>query len=304
MPRTLQVGQTCEVHVVTLTPDGPADECLLTVDDLLLEAPNWSLDDAALILNGDGRLWRLELESHALTPIEIDVPELNNDHVLDPDGSHIFLSAMDGQIYRADLAGGPAVKVTDDRFGDGFFHFLHGVSPAGDELAWIGLRFDRTSGNGSASIPEVFTTSLVTGDVRQLTGTGRPADGSEYSPDGEWIYFNTEQFSEVPGAAQLARMHTDGSGVEQLTSDDAVNWFPHLSLDGQWGVHIAFPAGTLGHPADLPVRLNVVRPEVDGWQVPVASIELFGGQGTINVNSWSPSSGAFAYVSYPLGATP
>jgi Tol biopolymer transport system component len=29
-------------------------------------------------------------------------------------------------------------------------------------------------------------------------------------------------------------------------------------------------------------------------------VKLFGGQGTINVNSWSPDSKKFAYVSYEL----
>ena len=304
MPRSLQPGQTRQIHVVTRTPDGWVDQLLLTTDDVLLEAPNWTIDGSALLLNGDGVLWRFDLATGVLASLDIDVPELNNDHVLDPDGVHVYLSAMDGHVYRAAIDGGAATRATGDRFGDGWFHFLHGVSPAGDELAWIGLRFEQTADNSTATIPEVFTTNLTTGEVRQLTNTGRPSDGSEYSPDGEWIYLNTEQFNDVPGAAQIGRMHRDGSDVEQLTHDDAVNWFPHLSPDDEWAVYISFPTGTLGHPADLPVTLKVVHPADGGWEAPVTTIDLFGGQGTINVNSWSPTSEAFGYVSYPLGATP
>jgi TolB protein len=36
------------------------------------------------------------------------------------------------------------------------------------------------------------------------------------------------------------------------------------------------------------------------WSSPIRTYPLFGGQGTINVNSWSPDSGRFAFVTYPM----
>src|SRR3954453_14913491 len=131
MTRTLQPGQRCEVWIASVTGDR---QLVFTTEDLLLEAPNWTLDGDALILNGDGKLWKLDLGQMRLetTPLT-GIPGLNNDHILDPDGAHVFLSANDGHIYRAALRGGPATRITKD---DGFFHFLHGVRPDGQELAY------------------------------------------------------------------------------------------------------------------------------------------------------------------------
>lgn len=296
MPRTLLPDQRCIVHIAEVTDDGLVVSDVLETAELLLEAPNWTLDGAALVLNGDGALWRLPLDDGALERIDLDVPELNNDHVLDPDGEHVFVSAMDGHIYRGALAGGPTVCMTDARHGDGFWHFLHGVSPEGDEIAYVGLVIGGgTLGAGEAYAQRVSAAGPV-GSTRQLTSSGKHVDGPEYS--GEWVYLNTEQFSEAPGHAQVARLPREGGELEQLTFDDCVNWFPHLAPDGSRAVYIAFPTGTLGHPENLPVTLNLV--EDDAWAAPVASQDLFGGQGTINVNSWAPDSRRFAFCSYPL----
>jgi hypothetical protein len=61
---------------------------------------------------------------------------------------------------------------------------------------------------------------------------------------------------------------------------------------------VSFPAGTLGHPADLDVEVQVVS--TSDWQVPLQSYAVFGGQGTLNVNSWSPDSTEFAFIACPF----
>ena len=76
-----------------------------------------------------------------------------------------------------------------------------------------------------------------------------------------------------------------------------VDWFPHVSPDGRFASYIAFPAGTLGHPADVDVEVRLVS--TDDWSTPLRRYPLFGGQGTLNVNSWSPDSARFAFVAYP-----
>jgi len=296
LPRKLMPNQRCQVWVHDVATN--ENSCVFETSSLLLEAPNWALDGRALILNGDGVLWRLPVDEPVLQQIEIDgVPPLNNDHVLDPDQEHVFVSAYDDwQIYRASLAGGHATQITGKEGHEGLRHFLHGVSPDGAQLAFVGIRVDEASDPVKLLFAEIFTVGADGNGYRQITHAGVPADGPEYSPDGQWIYLNTEAFS---SSAQIARMRLDGSEIARLVASETVDWFPHLSPDGRHCVYLAYPSGTTGHPANLDVKLMIVR---DGdWDRPVVAARLFGGQGTINVNSWSPDSRQFAYVAYPIG---
>ena len=290
--RELSPGQSSRVMIAGI--DGAPARVLFESDDILFEAPNWTVDGRALILNGQGLLWRLEVDTGELSQILVsDIPALNNDHVLHPDGESIFLSANDWHIYHAPLTGGAATRVTGG--GDPRLHFLHGVSPDGQTLAYVGLE---PEGDNLWARANIFTIPSSGGESTRLTDTTSPADGSEFSPDGEWIYFNTEQFSSAPGHAQIARMRADGSALEQLTHDAGVNWFPHISPDGATFVYLTFPSGTIGHPADLDIELKLVRN--NDWAGAETIAALFGGQGTINVNSWAPTSDRFAYVEYPI----
>lgn len=296
--RTLSTNQRSQVWI-----GGPGltdPELIFETDELLVEAPNWSLDGGSLLLNGNGRLWRLAPDGlGGLAEIDHQgLPEINNDHVLDPDGEHAYLSAMDGHIYRAPLDGGAVARVTSD---DGVWHFLHGVSPDGRRLAYVRMADFSQPGRLAIMEPNGPTAVVDTGDGH--------IDGPEWSPDGQWIYLNTEAFTDAPGHAQLARVRDDGWGagglgddesaeVERLVVSGAVDWFPHLSPDGLLATYISFPAGTLGHPADLEVEVRVVA--TADWTTPLQRYQLFGGQGTINVNSWSPDSRRFAFVAYPI----
>lgn len=305
MIRTLQQGQRCEVWIASVTGER---ELVFTSEDLLLEAPNWTLDGGALILNGAGKLWRLETAGStggpglSLEPVPLTgIPDLNNDHVLAPDGTGIYLSANDGHIYRAPLDGGQATKITDD---DGLFHFLHGVSPNGEELAYVGIEA------GDFTQPGKLMTIPASGGTMTTIDVEGHSDGPEYSPDGEWLHFNTEAFTDMPGHAQLARIGapraTDGGikkasdarAAERLLESETVDWFPHISPDARFASYIRFPSGTVGHPADLTVDVVVVS--TGDWAAPLHAWTLFGGQGTLNVNSWSPDSTRFAYVAYPI----
>jgi Tol biopolymer transport system component len=294
-PRTLAKGQRCEVWVHDVAR--AENRMIFATTDLLLEAPNWALDGDTLILNGNGTLWRLPVDAPKLHAIDIQgVPPLNNDHVLDPDGVHIFVSSYDDwQLYRAPLAGGKAVQVSGKEGPAGLLHFLHGVSPDGQQLAFVGVQAEINDVNFRFITAEICTLSADGRGFRQITSGGAPSDGPEYSPDGQWLYFNTETFS---GHAQIARMRPDGSDMVRLTDEPTVDWFPHISPDGTLAVYLAYPADTQGHPADLWVDLKLVRGGDWAGAKPVA--RLFGGQGTINVNSWSPDSTRFAFVTYPM----
>jgi TolB protein len=293
-PRTLAKDQRCQVW----THDVASGESrmILETTNLLLEAPNWALQGDALILNGDGKLWRLPLEEPELQVIDLQgVPPVNNDHVLDPDGVHIFVSAYDDwQLYHAPLAGGMAQKVSGKEGPVGLLHFLHGVSPDGRQLAFVGVQARITEDSFTFLSAEICTLGADGRGFRQITSGGL-ADGPEYSPDGKWIYFNTEAFS---GHAQIARMQPDGAEMTRLTDEPTVDWFPHISPDGNLAVFLAYPPGTRGHPADLWVDLKLVRG--GDWAGAQSVARIFGGQGTINVNSWSPDSTRFAFVTYPI----
>ena len=286
--RTFQPGQTAQLFTYDLAT---GTSTLVTESDaVLFEAPNWSVDGDWLIVNGNGVLQRVPVAGGDLESIAAPgLPLLNNDHVLSPDGSFAYVSGFDGHLHQVDLAARTSRRVSNDR-GPDFVHFLHGVSPDGALLAYIGM--DLLPDGGVRT--NIYTVPTAGGPDQQLTDDAHPDDGSEFGPDGSWIYFNSERASATSGHAQLFRMQPDGSGVEQLTDDERVNWFPHISPDGSRIEYLSFPPGTVGHPADLDV---IVRLLEDGASSDL--VHLFGGQGTINVPSWAPDGTRFAYVAYP-----
>jgi TolB protein len=289
-PRTLHPGQRTDVWIAEA--GGGPPRLVFSTGDILLEAPNWSPDGGGLLLNGDGVLWRLDLAPETKlkeVPIE-DLPPINNDHVLDAERDLIYLSADDGQIYVAPIEGGIARRVTND---PSRWHYLHGVSPDGATLAFVELPRD-----GSLVPGRLALASSAGGETRYPQAGGRHLDGPEYSPDGTWLYLNTEEFASFAGHAQLARVPAEGGHLERLVESESVDWFPHLSPDGEFATYISFPPGTVGHPPDLDVEVRLVH--TADWRKVVASFPLFGGQGSLNVNSWSPDGRWFGFVGYPV----
>ena len=130
-------------------------------------------------------------------------------------------------------------------------------------------------------------------EVHQLTDDGHDSMPA-FSEDGEWVYFNSARTSIM----RIWRMRPDGSEQQQVTFDEQYgDWFPHPSPDGKWLVLLSYDRAVEGHPPNQHVCLRIMplsggRPEI--------LLELFGGQGTINVPSWSPDSSEFAFVSYRL----
>lgn len=288
--RQLQPGQRAELTVIGA--DGAGRTVLLTADEVI-EAPNWTPDGKALIFNAGGELWRIPADGSA-EPIKIDtgnLRDLNNDHVLSPDGQTVYVSSDDGHLYAVPIGGGTPRRVSNDH-PTPHHYYLHGISPDGGTLSYVAV--EKPAG---ARRVNIFTIPAAGGPDTRITDLDAPHDGPEYSPDGAWLYFNSERAS--PGHAQCFRMRADGTGVEQLTHDERVNWFPHISPDGASIVYISYPPGTQGHPADKDVILRFMNPDGSGQR---DTVSFFGGQGTINVNSWAPDSQRFAYVAYPMTA--
>lgn len=261
----------------------------------LFEAPNWTRDNR-LLLNGSGDLWLLPLDGSS-KPEKIraaGLPAVNNDHVLHPSEDAVLASANDFHIYHVSLGGGAARRITPD---DGDMRFLHGISPTGSHLAIVKMQPDEGEWWRRASIFEIGTDGKSEHLVAAHSG---PTDGPEYSPDGQWIYFNTEKFS--IGHAQIARIRRNGENLQQLTFNSRVNWFPHLSPTGSHAVYLSYPGGTEGHPADRQVRLVLVKD--NHWNRGQEVARFTGGQGSINVNSWAPDGSAFAFIDYPTSESP
>jgi TolB protein len=249
-----------------------------------IEAPNWSRDGKHFLFNRSGQMYKLPVLGGEPQLIDTGfASRCNNDHCLSPDGSQLAISDQSREnkslIYVLPVTGGTPRLVT--RLGPSY---LHGWSPDGKTLAYCAER------NGEF---DIYTIATAGGRERRLTASPGLDDGPDYSPDGQYIYFNSVR----TGTMQIWRMKSDGSGQQQVTSDSYNNWFPHPSPDGKWIVFLSYEKEITGHPANKDVMLRIMP--VGGGEIAVLA-KLFGGQGTINVPSWSPDSRSLAFVSYRL----
>jgi TolB protein len=252
-----------------------------------VEAPNWSRDGKRLLFNSEGRLYSVPVGGGVPTPIDTGTAHrLNNDHGLSRDGRWLAIShepVEDSLIYVLPARGGEPRQVT--ALGPSYWH---GWSPDGKTLAYCASRHDEFDIYTIAASAEKST------DERRLTTAPGLDDGPDFSPDGKTIYFNSER----TGLMSIFRMNADGSKQEQVTRDGAfADWFPHPSPDGKWLVFLSFDKSVKEHPPNKDVALRLLA--LPGGE-PRVLTRLFGGQGTLNVPSWSPDSRQVAFVSYRL----
>ncbi|MET7701490.1 hypothetical protein [Streptomyces sp. NPDC005485] len=292
--RTLLPRQRAELYVLDV--DNGDSRLALSSEDQLFEAPNWHPDGRWIVVNADGALYLVDSQAPSdLVAIHTPgLPELNNDHLVSPDGRWHYVSANDGHLYRVPWEGGHSERITTPKAPERRFrHFLHGVSPDGTTLLYVGTEaLDKDEWGRRA----LWSINLMTGEERLIGDGYSPADGPEFSTDGASVFFNSEVASNHPGHAQLFRHDLAEGTVRQLTFDERVNWFPHPSPDGQRLAYLSYPQGTVGHPPDLPVVLRLIDLP-DGPPRDLAMLP--GGQGTINVPCWAPDSRRIAYVQYP-----
>ena len=250
------------------------------------EAPNWKWNDNTLIYNSGGKLYSIPAEGGEPEEIYTSfATDCNNDHGLSPDFEKIVISHYSGEelgslIYTLPSEGGEPKLVTEK--GPSYWH---GWSPDGKTLVYCAER------NGEY---DVYSIPVEGGEETRLTDAVGLDDGPEYSPDGKYIYFNSVR----TGQMKIWRMNADGSNQIQITPDDDYgDWFAHPSPDNKWLVFVSYDKSVEGHPANKDVVIR--KMEINGGE-PEVIVTLFGGQGTINVPSWSADSKEFAFVSYRL----
>jgi TolB protein len=270
-------------NALEVVPIASKERRVVYYTDDHIEAPNWTRDGQGFIFNKHGNLYKLPVTGGDPAMIDTDFAiHCNNDHGLSPDGTQLAISDQSkpggkSLIYVLPVAGGTPRQITTT--GPSYWH---GWSPDGATLAFCGER------NGEF---DVYTIPVAGGEEKRLTTAPGLDDGPDYSPDGKYIYFNSVR----SGGMQIWRMKPDGSDQEQVTSDDRNNWFAHPSPDGKWIVFLTYNKDVTGHPGNQDVELRLMP--VNGGKIEVLA-KLFGGQGTMNVPSWSPDSKEVAFVSY------
>jgi TolB protein len=252
-----------------------------------LQAPNWKSDGGVLVFNSEGKLFSFDINTSEVKEIPTGFAvNNNNDHVLSFDGKlqgisdHTKHPNNQSLVYVLPSDGGEPEQITKEGPS-----YLHGFSPDGNYLVY-------TAGRNNADNLDIYKYSRTTKMEVQITNSPGLDDGSEYSPDGKYIYFNSTR----TGLMQIWRMKPDGSDQEQLTFDESNNWFPHISPNGKWIVFITY--GTEIKADDHPFykRVYIRMMPAEGGEPKVIAY-LYGGQGSMNVFNWSPDSRQISFVS-------
>ena len=260
--------------------------------DGVIEAPNWLKNSRRILYNAEGLMYAYDPDTGISSKIDTGVCNAcNNDHVVSPDEKYLAVSHMtfdegfSSRVYVVPLEGGEARLVTPNSPS-----FLHGWSPDGAEFAYCAFR----QHEGKQEV-DIYTIPAEGGEETRLTSGGFN-DGPEYSPDGKYIWFNSTR----TGLMQIWRMERDGSRQEQMTFTERNNWFGHVSPDGRKVVWLSY------RKEDLEAGEHLPNMQVELWEMnsdgtaPRRIASLFGGQGSINVNSWAGDSRHIAFVSYEI----
>ena len=282
-----QVPANIESSLVLLDVQTGRETVVLT-EKRHFEAPNWSRDGTYLLINAKGKIEKIAVSGKKLGIVNTGFAnDCNNDHGFSFDGKTLVISHNDttlhpnlnSRIFVLPAAGGKPRLVTEQ-----FPSYWHGISPDGQTLLYCAMRNDEW---------DVYSIGINGGPETRLTDAKGLDDGPEYSYDGQWIYFNSHR----TGRMHLYRMKPDGSGTEQLTNDEFDNWFAHPGPDNKSIAYIAYMKDQQGrHPFGQDVKLRLM--DVKTRKVRDLTPVFYGGQGTINVPSWSPDGKRIAFVRY------
>lgn len=262
---------------------------LILKENRHFEAPNWSRDGKFLLINALGKLEKISPQGEKLGTLNTGtVQKANNDHGYTFDGKVLFISSGKSEIkggssfiYKVGAEGGEPVLLTPLTPS-----YWHGVSPDGKTMVYCAAR------NGNYDVYQMDSNG---GEEIRLTSTEGLDDGPEFSPDGKYIYINSYR----TGMMQIWRMKPDGSDPEQMTFDHMSNWFAHIAPNNKVATIISYVEDQKqSHPFGHQVKLRLL--DLTTKKIKDLTEAFYGGQGTINVPSWSPDGKKFAYVRYEL----
>jgi TolB protein len=250
-----------------------------------MQSPDWAPDGKSILVWESGGLERIPYldPDGGGPPQRIDLHGLigcSGNFGLSPDGKVLAVSCSrvpggTHQVYLVPTAGDGAPRQLTRGVAASFFHAW---SPDGKMIAFT---------RGSASRADIFTIAAAGGPETRLT-TDTVNDGPVYSPDGQYIYFDSAR----SGAIRIWRMRPDGSQAEQMTDDDWLESSPHISPDG---MTLAFLSQPPGHESGYgPAVLKVMRFD-DGLIRRV--VGLRGDRGSFAMQPWGNSK-RFAFITY------
>jgi hypothetical protein len=277
-------GETMlESTLETISIDSKDRKAVYTTVNFI-EGAFWSGDGEHIFFSNKGQLYTLPKGGGR--PELYDTGTLNNlgaNNGFSPDKRQLAVSYYvrehQSLIYVIPVEGGEPKLLTPQ-----VSSWWHSWSPDGTTILFSALRNDNL---------DVYSIPARGGAETRLTTQPGIDDAPEFSPDGQTIYFNSDQ----SGSSQIWRMKPDGGSQEQMTFDSYNNWFPHVSPDGKWIVFLSYEKEVKGHPANQDVLLRLLP--TTGGDIDVLA-KLFGGQGTFDVNSWSPDGKNLAFISYRL----
>ena len=275
--QTLEINDQFRRSVVALTKQG------------VVEAPDWNQDGKTLLFNSNGRFYTVPVTDPpaVVAPTAFDTGDASGcwgEHGYSPDGKRFAISCWTPghhgpDIYIVPAGGGTARQVTNRPVS-----FFRGWSPDSKTIVFTSVRDGHT---------DLYTIPMAGGAETQLTKNEGLNDGAEYSPDGKYIYFNSDR----SGLMQIWRMKPDGSEPEQITSDDRNNWYPHISPDGMTIAFLTYDKDVKGHAPNKDVALRLFTPDNGAIRTLVT---LFGGQGSLDSNTWAPDGKHLAFVAYEM----
>lgn len=289
LPDMKPMGATPTLHstltTISINPNAPVSTVVYTTAGRF-EAPNWSRDGKSLFFNMEGRIMTAPAEGGVPTALNVgSATGCNGSHGTSPDGKELAIScsmpdAPGSHVYAVPIGGGTPRTVTQNPSS-----YFHSWSPDGKTIA-----FARPHPGGG----DFWSILAEGGPETRLTTTAGISDDPDYSPNGQYIYFNSDRGG---GTMQIWRMHPDGTGAEQITSDDWNNWTPHPSPDGKWIVFLSYPKDVTGHPANKDISLRLMS--LSDHKIRDL-VDVFGGSGTMNTPNWAPDSQHLAFVNYEL----
>jgi len=217
-----------------------------------LVTPQWGRDRSVLVLDQtqvDEQSWLVDptgvKRSQVIVPC-VDPCQTRNEASWSHDGKKIVLyqgldgpvngmpitcglALYDGATLAIDFVTSSPCGIVDDR--------NPRFSPDDKSIAFWRSRSPGRVAGDQIEDSALFTRNLETGKEFQVTDWTTHATMLDWSPDGRWLVFVPDTWDRSAPAADIWRVHPDGTGLERMTTIDTTDtWLlqPRYTPDGAW----------------------------------------------------------------------